>query len=343
MVSTIPLTSVLPSLVLVCPSNCGRGQPFADVVAADRRVLEVLGQVVLRRVGVDRAGHRGAEAREMRAALVRVDVVGERVDRLGVAVVPLQRDLGVDAVLLAAHVDRLVVDRVLVLIQVLHEGDDAPFVEELVRLAVGALVVDRDGDAGVEEGELAQALGERVEAEFGRLEDLRVGLEGDLRAALLRRAGRLEVGRRNAALVGLLIDLAVAPDLEIERLRQGVDDRHADAVQTARDLVAVVVELAAGVQHRQHDLGGRLAALVTIHRDAAAVVDDRHRIVDVDRDVDLVAVSGQRLVDRVVDDLVDEVMQPGRARRADVHSGTLADRLEAFEDLDFVRAVIVRA
>ena len=64
--STIPLTSVLPSLVLVWPSNCGRGiltlmtrgQPFANVVAADRRVLQVLGQVVLGRVGVDRAGQR---------------------------------------------------------------------------------------------------------------------------------------------------------------------------------------------------------------------------------------------------------------------------------------------
>ena len=54
-------------------------------------------------------------------------------------------------------VDRLVVDRGLVLVQVLDERDDAALVEELVRLAV-ALVVDRDGDAAVEERQLAQAL-----------------------------------------------------------------------------------------------------------------------------------------------------------------------------------------
>jgi hypothetical protein len=80
-------------------------------------------------------------------------------------------------------------------------------------------------------------------------------------------------------------------------------------VQTARDLVAVVVELAAGVQHGQHDFGRRLAALVHVDRNAAAVVDDGDRVVDVDRDVDLIAEAGERLVDRVVDDLVDEVMQ----------------------------------
>ena len=43
--------------------------------------------------------------------------------------------------LLAVHVDRLVVDRRLVLVQVLDERDDAAFVVELVVLAV-ALVVD---------------------------------------------------------------------------------------------------------------------------------------------------------------------------------------------------------
>ena len=137
----------------------------------------------------------------MRAAFVRVDVVREGVDRLGVAVVPLQRDLGVDAVLLAAHVDRLLVDRRLVLVQVRDERDDAAFVVKLVVLAV-ALVVQRDDDAAVQERELAQPLGERVEAEDGRFEDLRVGLEGDLGAAPLGRAGHLEVAARRAALVG---------------------------------------------------------------------------------------------------------------------------------------------
>ena len=147
------------------------GEPLADVVAGDA-LLQILREVVFRRVGVDRAGQRRAEPRQVRAALVRVDVVGERVDRLGVAVVPLQRDLGVDAVLVAAHVDRLLVHRRLVLVQVRDERDDAAFVVELVALAV-ALVVERDEDAAVQERQLAQPLREDVEAEDRRLEHLR--------------------------------------------------------------------------------------------------------------------------------------------------------------------------
>src|SRR5688572_4601569 len=221
------------------------GQAFADVVAADARVLEILGEIALGRVVVDRPGERGAEAGQVRAALVRIDVVGEGEDQLGVAVVPLQRDLGVDTILHAAHVDRLVVDVRLVLVQVLDERHDAAVVLELVALAV-ALVVERDQDAAVQEGELAQPLRQRVEAVLGGFEDLSVGPERDLGAAALGRARRFQIRDRGSALVALLIHLAVAPDFQIEALRQRVHHRHAHAVQAAGNLVAVVVELAAG-------------------------------------------------------------------------------------------------
>ena len=46
----------------------------------------------------------------MRAALDGVDVVGEGEDVLGVAVVPLQRDLDVDTVARALQVDHVGVD-----------------------------------------------------------------------------------------------------------------------------------------------------------------------------------------------------------------------------------------
>ena len=61
------------------------------------------------------------------------------------------------------------------------------------------------------------------------------------------------------------------------------------------------------------------------------------------RDVDFVAESAQRLIDRVVDDLVHQMMQAGRSGRTDVHRRTLPDGFEALENLDFVGAVIAAA
>ena len=133
----------------------------------------------------------GAEAGEMRAAVHRVDVVGEAEDRLGVAVVVLQRDLDLDVVARGLHHDGLVVQHGLAAVQVLDELGDAAGVLELgppgfAGLGVGgALVGERDLQALVEEGHLAQSLGQGVVVELGGGEDALVGQEVDLGAAPL--------------------------------------------------------------------------------------------------------------------------------------------------------------
>ena len=153
-------------------------------------------------------------------------------------------------------------------------------------------------------------------------------------------ADDLEVGLRDAARELLAIDLPVAPDLGHEPLAERVDDRDADAVETAGDLVAVAAELPAGVQLRQDD-GERGLPLVLHHvdRDAAAGVGDGDRVVRVDGDLDDLVVAGHGLVDGVVDELVDEVVKPSRAGRADVHAGSQTDGLEAFEDRDVLSGI----
>ena len=103
-------------------------------------------------------------------------------------------------------------------------------------------------------------------------------------------------------------------------------------MQTARDLVGVVVELTAGVQHGHDDFGGGDALFrMDIDRNSTAVVVHGDGFVGVDGDNDVGAVTGQRLVDRVVDDLEDHVVQAGAVIGVtDVHSRALADRIEAF-------------
>jgi len=133
----------------------------------------------------------------------------------------------------------------------------------------------------------------------------------------------------------LAVDLAVAADLRDEVLRQRVHDRDADAVQAAGDLVAVAAELPARVELRQHDReGGEALLLHHVDGDAGAPVGDSHRVVRVERDVDALVAAGEGLVDRVVDDLRDQVVEPARARRADVHARPEADRFEPLQDGD---------
>ncbi len=158
-----------------------------------------------------------------------------------------------------------------------------------------------------------------------------------------RLAGDLELADRLAAVVELDdVVVAVPIDLQEQPGGQRVDHRDAHAVEPAGDLVpAALAELAAGVEHGQDHLGGRLVLGTSSESggEAAAVVGYPHPAVGQQRDVDPVAVAGHGLVDRVVHDLPHEVVEARRAGGADVHPGSLADRVQAFENGDVARVV----
>ncbi len=180
---------------------------------------------------------------------------------------------------------------------------------------------------------------ECLEAEFRRVEILFVGPEAQRRAGigLADLADFLELAALLAAGEAHVVFLAAAPDPDFEVLRQRVDDGDADAVQAARVLVVLVREFAARVQAREDQFDARnLFLRVLVDGHAAAVVVDLERAVLVDRDLDLLAVTGERLVDGVVDDLMSQVIRP---RGVGVHARPAPDRFKTAEDLD-VRSIV---
>ena len=166
---------------------------------------------------------------------------------------------------------------------------------------------------------------------FGRRPEGHLG--SALRLAIDQRRGADHLERRDDVAMGELDKMfeAVPPDAQNELRRQGVDDRHPDAVQAAGNLVGVLVEFPAGVELGHDDLGRRDALLlVDAGRHAAPVVGDRARAVGVERHGDELRIACERLVDGVVHHLVDHVVQAGAVVRvADIHARTLAHRVQA--------------
>src|SRR5262249_59323272 len=93
-----------------------------------------------------------------------------------------------------------------------------------------------------EERRLAQTRLQRLGVELDLLEDLCIGEERDDRAGvvLLGLADNLHVTARNTARELLAVDLPIAMHLGDEPFRQRIDDRDADAVKSARNLVCRV-------------------------------------------------------------------------------------------------------
>src|SRR5690606_27417280 len=254
---------------------------------------------------------------------------------------PLQGDLHHDAVVLAADRDHVRVQRRLQLGQVLNEAADATFVLERVLAAFAALVDQGDLDPGIQERELAQAARQDLVVELDVGKDLARRLEAQRGAAPLRGFHLLERVQRLAQRILLLPVEAVAPDIQPQVLGQRGDHRNAHAVQAAGNLVAVVVELATGVQDGEDHLGRRAPLfLVGIDRDAAAVVGNGDRTILEDPHDDVVGVSGQGLVHRVVDDLEHHVVQAGAVMHVtDVHARALAHGLQAPQHGDLAGVV----
>ena len=319
------------------------GEAFAAIVAGQRDLFFF-------RVGfgvaVDLAGQRAAEAGQMGAAVTLRDVVGEAQHVLMIAVVPPQRRLDADVVQFRPHHDRGGNDRLLVAIEIFDEFlDAAGILHHFALFDRVTHVGQHDIDAGIQEGELAQAMLQRREIVFNVGEGLGTRQERHLGAALAvgvadddERGDRIAMGEFDVVL------LAVAPDPKLQLAGQRVDHGDADAMQAAGNLVGVLVEFSAGVQLGHDDLGrGDALALVNVDRNAAAVVAHRHRIVGVENDFHRAGVTRERFVDGIVDDLVDHVMQ---ARAiigvADIHARPLAHGIESLQHPDRFRAILDR-
>jgi hypothetical protein len=73
---------------------------------------------------------------------------------------------------------------------------------------------------------------------------------------------------------------------------------------------------------------------VHVDRDTAAVVGDGNGAVDVDGDLDAAAITGEVLVDRVVENFENAVVEAALVGVTDIHAGALANGIEAFQLID---------
>ena len=84
-------------------------------------------------------------------------------------------------------------------------------------------------------------------------------------------------------------------------------------MQAARNLVTASAELSARVQDGQNPCNGRNSHLwMKADRDAAPIVPDTDDIPRQDIDLNIGAITCKGLIDRIIDDLVNKVVQAAR-------------------------------
>jgi len=97
------------------------------------------------------------------------------------------------------------------------------------------------------------------------------------------------------------------------------------------------------VQVGEHEFdGGHLELRVLVNGDAAAVVFDGAGAIDVESDFDPVAETGEMFVYRIVEDLINAMMEAALVGVTDVHAGAFPHGFEALKLIDLGGIVQVR-
>ena len=291
----------------------GRNDRRADVRRIVVLVIELL----------DGLGDTLAEGRLVRTALRGVLAVHER--EVALAVARAVGDGHLDVV--AREVDRRI-ERILghVLVQQ---------VEQSVLRDVAA-AVEAEREAQVQVGIVLDHLLDVLEVVGILPENLLIDAEGDVGAVLLRDTRLPAVALLEPLGEGDRAGLAVAHRARRELTREHVHGLDAHAVQAHGLLEGRAAVLAA----RVHLGNGRRQRL---ERNAAAEVAHRDDVV-LDRDVDLAPGAHDELIDRVIDDLLDQHVDAvvglrAVAQFADVHARAQADVFPRRQRHDGVVAV----
>ena len=355
--STMRAASCVARRSLVWPWNSG-SRMNTDSMAADVPITSsavtcrraaVVGQLA---VGAQALGQRRAQAGLVRAAVGRRDGVAVGARETVVVGDPRHRpfDRAVAVLALGAAGEQILG----------HHGASG----DLARQVVGEATREAEHGAGRrvvgDERRVARpadfhaaeqvSLGARHLEQARRLEvralaeDRLVRMEAHLGATPVHhRAKLLQLALRQAAREHHAVELLAARHLDFADVGQRVDHRNADAVQTARGVVRLAVELAARVQHAHDDFERALVLELRMRIDghAATVVGDRQEAFLVEFDLDPRGVSGDRLVHGVIDHLGEEVMHGLLVGAADVHAGAAAHRLKALQDLDIGGGIAV--
>ena len=309
--------------------NHGR-KAFTHIIARKGH-LELFVELGVFQVIVDGPGQRGFKTGQVRAAFFGADVVGKGQNVFFIARVVLQRKLGHDPRRFAVAVNDGV-HRGFALVEVFDELMDAAVKAEQFLLAA-AFVREFDFQPFIEVGQFFQTFADGFVRKNQSLEYFIIREKAHGGAVVLGFTQHLQFFLRHAPGILLRIAMPVAANGHFKVFRKGVDARYTHAVQTAGNLVAVVVELAAGVQlGHDHLHGGHALFGVDIHRNAPAVVRDRTTAVHMQAHGYLVAITGHGFVYGVVHHFVNKVMQTTAVRTAYVHGRALAHRGQTFEN-----------
>ena len=111
-------------------------------------------------------------------------------------------------------------------------------------------------------------------------------------------------------------------------------------MKTTGYLIASTAEFTAGMKDGKYNFHRwKTRLMVDTYRNTTSIICNCDRIILVDIHNNLIAISCQSLIHRIVHDLIDKMMESSDRGAAYIHSGSFPYGFQAFQYLNLIRSI----
>jgi hypothetical protein len=143
-------------------------------------------------------------------------------------------------------------------------------------------------------------------------------------------------------LIGLPVFFAVSAHLGGSIRGEGINNRNADSVQTARNLIGCMIKLTSGVQGGHYQFEGRyFFNRMDVYRDPPAIIFNRYTVVLVNGYPYTLTISCQGLINTVINHLPYQVVKSLTSSITNVHRRSFSDRFQPVQNLYLAGIIVV--
>ena len=143
-------------------------------------------------------------------------------------------------------------------------------------------------------------------------------------------------------LITLFIYLSFTVNFNFEPVRKRIYNRSAYPVKTSRYFISSTAEFSACMENRKNNFYRRYPCfMINADRNAAAIVNDRNRIILINCHMNCIAKTGQSFINGIIHYFINKMMKSSAGRTSNIHSGSFPNRFKTFQYLNLICSVFI--
>ena len=184
-----------------------------------------------------------------------------------------------------------------------------------------------------------------VRFKTGSLKNLSVRQKINLCSRLLRLSDHRQqpihqLYHRQSSLVSIMMNPPAPVNLNVHMNRQRIDHRRSHSMKPSAGLIGIIVKLPPCMKGGKHDTRRRHPLLMHLNRNSPSAVLHRTRTIRLQNHLDLITISCQVLIYRIVHNLINQMVQPLGPHSSYVHAWPLPDCFQTLQDGNAVRIIL---